>query len=387
MFSLIRKYIFLIIRYILPLFVFPKQKIIFISVGPSGCNSYALFKYFKKNESEVAIELYHDEWKRRPLTLFEYFRRIYTLSLAKVLVTTHGPISLPNRVELNTWHGPLFKSVRIMENPSIKTQINSNFRKVDKILSYSQLYLSLLVACTMTNPYRHKITGAPRNDFLFDSNGRSNLEKILGKNLEKKTILMFVPTFRKGYSKIQGSKNFNNLFGFKNFQSESFNSFLKENNLFFVYKLHPNEEKYFNDYKDLIDPKFSYHLNNQVLSDNKFDFYEILNCADILITDYSGIFIDYLLLNRPIIFNPTDLGDYERTRGFLYTPYNQWTPGPKIETQEGLINEVKDILKGEDPFANQRQLSKNIWHQYTDNKSSFRSAQILKELLYKNKKI
>ena len=102
MFSLIRKYIFLIIRYILPLFVFPKQKIIFISVGPSGCNSYALFKYFKKNESEVAIELYHDEWKRRPLTLFEYFRRIYTLSLAKVLVTTHGPISLPNRAELNT---------------------------------------------------------------------------------------------------------------------------------------------------------------------------------------------------------------------------------------------------------------------------------------------
>ena len=101
----------------MPLFVFQNKKL-FISVeGPSGCNSYALFKYFKKNESEVAIELYHDEWKRRPLTLFEYFRRIYTLSLAKILVTTHGPISLPNRAELNTWHGPLFKSVRIMENP------------------------------------------------------------------------------------------------------------------------------------------------------------------------------------------------------------------------------------------------------------------------------
>ncbi len=385
MIILFKKYIFWIIRNILPLLIFPKKKVIFISVGPSGCNSYALFKYLKTNEKEVPVELFYDDWKRRSLSISEYFKRIYTLSLAKVLVTTHGPISLPNRLEINTWHGPLFKSVRIMENPSDKTRINTNFRKVDKILSYSQLYLSLLVACTLTNPYHHKITGAPRNDFLFNSDGRGNLEKILGTSLKNKKILMFVPTFRKGYSKIQGSKNFSNLFGFKMFNSESFNNFLEKNNLFLVYKLHPNEESHFNEYKDTINSKFSFHLNNQVLSENRFDFYEILNCADILITDYSGIFIDYLLLDRPIIFNPTDLEDYVKTRGFLYTPYNEWTPGHKIETQESLINEINNILKGIDSFANERQLAKNIWHQYKDNNSSYRSAKIVKELLYKNK--
>ena len=179
MLSLVKKTIFWIIKNILPLLIFPKQKIIFISVGASGCNSYALFRYLKKNESEVPAEFFLDDWKRRSLSIPQYFRRIYTLSLAKVLVTTHGPISLPNRVELNTWHGPLFKSVRIMENPSKKTKINTNFRKVDKILSYSQLYLSLLVACTLTNPYRHKITGAPRNDFLFDS--KLNKERLFFK--------------------------------------------------------------------------------------------------------------------------------------------------------------------------------------------------------------
>ncbi len=385
MLDLIKKYIFSIIRNILPLLIFPKQKIIFISVGPSGCNSYALFKYLKENEKELPVELFHDDWKRRSLSIPQYFRRIYTLSLAKVLVTTHGPISLPNRIELNTWHGPLFKSVRVMENPSNKTQINTNFRKVDKILSYSQLYLSLLVACTLTNPYRHKITGAPRNDFLLDSDGRGNLEKILGSNLKDKKIVMFVPTFRKGYSKKQGSKNFSNLFGFENFNSENFNKFLEENNLFLVYKLHPNEESHLNEYKDLINSKFSFHLNNQVLLENNFDFYEILNCADILITDYSGIFIDYLLLNRPIIFNPTDLAEYDKTRGFLYTPYNQWTPGHKIKTQDDLINEIGNILKGIDTFADQRELAKNIWHQYKDNKSSYRASKIVRELLYKNK--
>lgn len=383
MFGFIKKYIFWIIRYILPLLIFPKKKIIFISNGPSGCNSYALFKYLKENDNEINVELYRDEWKLRPLTIAEYFKRIYTLSLAKVLVSTHGPISLTNRAELNTWHTPLFKAMRIMENPSIKTQINTNFRKVDKFLSYSQLYLSLFVACTLTNPYRHKITGAPRNDFLFNSNGRNNLEKIIGKKLVNKKILMFVPTFRKGYSKIQGSKNFNNLFGFEEFQSEKFNNFLKEKNLFLVYRLHPHEEGHLNEYKNLIDPEFSFNLNNQILLKNNFDFYEILNCADILITDYSGVFIDYLLLNRPIIFNPTDLQDYVKTRGFLYTPYDQWTPGRKIETQKSLLNEIDDILKGNDTFSDQRQLAKNIWHQYMDNKSSFRAAIIVKELLFK----
>ena len=74
----------------------------------------------------MPVELFYDDWKRRSLSISEYFKRIYTLSLAKVLVTTHGPISLPNRLEINTWHGPLFKSVRIMENPSDKTRINTN---------------------------------------------------------------------------------------------------------------------------------------------------------------------------------------------------------------------------------------------------------------------
>ena len=384
MVSLVKNIIFWIIRNILPLLIFPKKKIIFISVGPSGCNSYALFEYFKKKEKKISVELFHDDWKRSSLSISQYFRRIYTLSLAKVLVTTHGPISLPNRAELNTFHSPLFKSVRIMENPSKKTRLNTNWRKVDKILSYSQLYLSLMVACTLTNPYRHKITGAPRNDFLFNSDGRGNLGKILGTSLNNKKIVMFVPTFRKGYSKIQGSKNFNNLFGFETFHSESFNNFLEKNNLFLIYKLHPNEEKYLSEYKNLINSKFSFHLNNQVLLENNFDFYEILNCADILVTDYSGIFIDYLLLNRPIIFNPTDLEDYVKTRGFLYTPYNEWTPGSKIKTQEDLINEINNILKGIDSFIDQRRLFKNIWHQYKDNNSSFRATEIVKELLYKN---
>ena len=48
--------------------------------------------------------------------------------------------------------------------------------------------------------------------------------------------------------------------------------------------------------------------NNRIISANqdKFeDVMELLKYVDVLITDYSSIYIDFLLLDRPIIFLPT----------------------------------------------------------------------------------
>jgi CDP-glycerol glycerophosphotransferase (TagB/SpsB family) len=47
------------------------------------------------------------------------------------------------------------------------------------------------------------------------------------------------------------------------------------------------------------------------------DIYKILPSLDILITDYSIVLFDYLLLERPIIFAPFDLEEYmEKTTDF-----------------------------------------------------------------------
>jgi CDP-glycerol glycerophosphotransferase (TagB/SpsB family) len=242
-----------------------------------------------------------------------------------------------------------------------------------------------MVACTLTNPYRHLITGAPRNDFLFDSDGRRNLEQIIQTNLDHKKIILFVPTFRMGYSKTQGSKNLSNIFGFEEFDAKTFNDFLSNNNILFVYKLHPNEEAFYSEYTDLISPDFSFRLNDQILTENGLDFYEIVNCADILITDYSGIFIDYLLLDRPIIFAPIDLENYTKTRNFLYSPFNEWTPGKKVLAQDELVFEIANLIDGVDEFRSQRRSATNIWHEHQDNKSSERTLKLVENLLNEGK--
>ena len=101
---------------------------------------------------------------------------------------------------------------------------------------------------------------------------------------------------------------------------------------------------------------------------------------------YSGIFIDYLLLDRPIIFTPVDLESYAKTRSFLYGPFDEWTPGRKVLTQNELVGEISALLEGGDEFELERRSATNIWHDYQDNKSSERSSEVIKKLLFSGEK-
>ena len=58
--------------------------------------------------------------------------------------------------------------------------------------------------------------------------------------------------------------------------------------------------------------------------------------CDLLITDYSSIFFDFLLLDRPIVFFPYDLEQYLSQDRAMYFDYEIMTPGPKCRTYDEL---------------------------------------------------
>jgi CDP-glycerol glycerophosphotransferase len=64
----------------------------------------------------------------------------------------------------------------------------------------------------------------------------------------------------------------------------------------------------------------------------------ILGLTDILVTDYSSIFYDFLATGRPILFFTPDLADYSSTRG-LYVEPGKW-PGPVCVTPEEVAEEI-----------------------------------------------
>ncbi len=69
---------------------------------------------------------------------------------------------------------------------------------------------------------------------------------------------------------------------------------------------------------------------------------EALCAADILITDYSSIIFEYLLLERPIVSFVPDIDEYIEDRGMFF-PYDQLAPGPYASTQEELVEKLLTV--------------------------------------------
>ena len=112
----------------------------------------------------------------------------------------------------------------------------------------------------------------------------------------------------------------------------------------------------------------------QIKRIKKDDIYEFLTFVDILITDYSSVYFDFCLLNRPIIFSPFDQESYLSNDRELYYNYNDVTPGPKCHNWQEVISEIDLILNGKDKYANKRQVLNQRFNRYQYFKNSKRLA-------------
>jgi len=87
------------------------------------------------------------------------------------------------------------------------------------------------------------------------------------------------------------------------------------------------------------------------------DPYLVLPHADVLVTDYSSVYFDYLAVDRPIVFFAYDRPTYTAARGF-YFDYESVTPGPiatDIDELRRALEEALDAVAGRsDPYAAER---------------------------------
>ena len=76
--------------------------------------------------------------------------------------------------------------------------------------------------------------------------------------------------------------------------------------------------------------------------------------ADILITDYSSIYFDFLLTQKPIGFVIDDMGEYGNHRGFVVDNPLDYMPGEKIQNVEDLKSFIDGIMTGHDNWKEER---------------------------------
>jgi CDP-glycerol glycerophosphotransferase (TagB/SpsB family) len=244
----------------------------------------------------------------------------------------------------------------------------TQLKKQDYIFATSDFTIEILPE-SFKKGSRCFVTGYPRNDVLFGlvpkseiSTDRLSHERIKQARDKGVKIILYAPTFRRGEKVYDLSKNI---------RIQDLDNFAEKNNILFIFNLH-------NKYREHIRKD----LGKNIILLQESDIYPLLPFCDLLITDYSSIFVDFLLLNRPIIFYPYDYDNYSKNEGIV-SNYNNITPGPKVFTFDGLIKNIKDILfdSGDLDWVESRRRVTGLYHNYTDGDSSNRIWRIISDLI------
>ena len=299
------------------------------------------------------------------------------ISTARFLITSGMEFAQQKRkdqIHISAWHGFPLKVIGFFEGANANSEefdwLKVITTQTDMIVAPSRLAQLTISGMFATDPRKTKITGYPRNDYIYQTNGREELEKTIGEKLGNSKLIFYLPTMRKGL-KNEGAGFENNIFNYSDWDVEALDQLLEENDAYIVTKMHFADNSFF-DKEDFKLPKRMIFLNTQALNEHYLTIYHIMNAFDILITDYSSVYVDYLLLNRPIIFSCPDLQQYKEDRGFVVDDPSLLMPGVIVKKQGELMSALKSIFKGNDEYVDIRREKMDFFHRYKDDNSSKR---------------
>lgn len=253
------------------------------------------------------------------------------------------------------WHGTGFKKIGLQ---------NDRNTKFDFWLTRRQSKKYRLIPCLSSEDVRVKreifvegnfvVTGSPRNDILLDS-GEQTFQlrkKICGGESSK--IVLYAPTFRDS----GGASLLDNQFW------AQIQEWAELSDAKMLIKKHPL------DYR--LNVPTGYDRIRDITNEGA-DIQSVLTIADVLITDYSSISVDYVILERPIIFFIYDIAQYmKNSRGFIYN-LEELLPGPFAFDSKGLLHKLRDFSWFFKPeFVEKRSKFKDMFHQFTDANSTVR---------------
>jgi CDP-glycerol glycerophosphotransferase len=253
------------------------------------------------------------------------------------------------RTVIHLGHGTPLKNIGYSENNIgfIKTLYYNIMQTNISFSVASSPYFQPIIAKFLRFPIEKIfIAGQARNDQLFVT---SDFDiKTLVKDGSAKNIL-YAPTWRPA-SKLK-------MFPFDDLSLSELEQFLVENKINIFLRTHPNLE-------EAIDPEL-FKLSNIYLFSGK-QYHEImdyLNEFDALITDYSSIYFDYLLLDRPIIFLPYDYSEYMEVIG-MTVPFDEFAPGYKSYTMKEFFQHLLLSLGDNDMYKNERERVNSLVNTY-----------------------
>lgn len=340
-----------------------KEKcILYEAFGGRGmtCSPHAIFKYlltqteFQEylhvwviddfSDNEPWMGLYRDDPNVKFIKFQSVEYREY-LATAKYLINN---VSFPGyftkrkeQIFVDTWHGIPLKTIGF-DIPAGKVSAGNtvrNFLAADYLIAPNHFMTEIYEnAFKMKTIYPGKILeiGQPRNDSYFHTDREAIFKKLQMAGVEadpKKKLILYAPTWK-------GSK-----YSSPDTSLDAYEKMIRT----------IEENVNTREYQVLVKPHqiVYYHIKDTVGITGQYipatvDTNELLRATDVLISDYSSIYFDYLVSKKPILFFIPDLAEYKNYRG-LYFGIDK-LPGPVAETYEQLGDYVKDAERAMEPY-------------------------------------
>ncbi len=296
------------------------------------CNPYAIFKAFSGQaefteyvhiwaiQDVEEIELLEEEFRAYGNVFFiRYHSRAYAYFLAKakyLINNTSFSDAFSKRegqVFVNTWHSITVKTLGY-DTPDGNRVVGNMVRNLlmsDYVVSPNEFMTGIFEnSFRLANIFegRYIQEGYPRNDLVVHTQREYVFRKLIARGAKvdvNKKIILYAPTWT------------------GNSAAEPVIDMDKYTGLYDYLMGHINTE----EYQVLVKPHpvVFKNLSSEAKNSGRYISYsvdtnELLSAVDILITDYSSIYFDYLLTDRPILFYMPDYKSYESARGIYFKP-------------------------------------------------------------------
>ena len=354
-------------------------------------NSKALFEYILKNEPKLKVywitkdkKIYQKLSREKKPVLMVYSLKDWIITLqASVVINTcandFNNFALHGVKQICLWHGMPLKKIEFDTKYGIKAQgkdgkISSKITgKIKKIVypytlynkmpnvtvTSSEFFIPFLSSAFLLDKRKIWLTGLPRTDWFYKEKTESIIYN-LRKKFSDTRIILYMPTFRFSLYGMEVYDPFHD----KSFNLDKFIEFLSKENIVFMYKAH------------FFDQAFNHSLPTDrfiLINDGDYDeLYVLISNIDILITDYSSVYFDFLCLNKPAILTPFDYDFYIKEARDHYFDYNL-LPSIKAYNWDELMNiiaekkyyslpkqEADKFCKYNDGHASERILQKTL---------------------------
>ena len=364
----------------------PKRVCFFCKSGLDD-NSEALFRYMMEQgyagpyriDCVVDDPAQYPQWKNSHVSMMTVRKSLWPLLRSRYLFC-HGEMVaiMPTKkqVSVNYWHGTPLKKI----NGMMEKLGDYRYDFFTYITAAAPAFRKIFAEAFGCREEQVLINGHPRNDYLFRDSDVLSRFGIRRESFRK--IFLWMPTYRKSRDGfIRDGEQFSDRTGDiplmeRKEDLRELEQFLGEQHAYLFLKMHPAQDLSRLD-PDLRKFKHFCFLTNEDMRRYGVPLYSLVREADALITDYSSIYFDYLLLDRPIGFILADLDSYEEHRGFVVENPLDYMPGPKIYEKEEFFAFLGDVLEERDEYKSERARINSQVNYYQDGQNCERLLRMI----------